>query len=45
MINSLRCKKFNEFAAAYNGSNYQINKYDLKLQNAYNKIKRQGGNV
>lgn len=32
-------KQWSTFAKYYNGSNYSANKYDIKLQNAYNKYK------
>lgn len=38
---ALRNKNWATFAECYNGSNYAINKYDVKLANAYRKFKAQ----
>ena len=35
----LKAKDWAGFARAYNGPGYEINKYDKKLQIAYNKVK------
>lgn len=36
----LRDKKWTDFARIYNGKNYHINKYDIKMANAYKKYKK-----
>lgn len=36
----LRDKRWADFARIYNGKNYHINKYDLKMEKAYYKYKR-----
>lgn len=35
----LRTKNWKEFARHYNGPSYTVNKYDIKLEKAYNKYK------
>ena len=35
----LRNKKWADFASSYNGKGYKANKYDVKLETAYNKYK------
>ena len=39
MFNALKKQDWNTFASLYNGSGYKQNKYDIKLQLAYNKWK------
>lgn len=39
MFNALRNKDWSTFAYCYNGPSYKENKYDQKLQNAYNSYK------
>jgi hypothetical protein len=39
LISLLQNKKWATFAKAYNGKNYAINKYDVKLERAYKKYK------
>lgn len=38
---ALRNKNWAEFARQYNGENYAINKYDVKMANAYRRFKAQ----
>jgi hypothetical protein len=38
----LRAKRWTVFARGYNGAGYAINKYDVKLESAYQKYRRQG---
>ena len=39
---SLRAKRWAAFAKGYNGAGYAANKYDVKLEAAYQKYRRQG---
>lgn len=37
LVNALKNKDWKAFAKGYNGKNYAVNKYDMKLANAYKK--------
>lgn len=37
LVNALKNKDWKTFAKGYNGKNYAINNYDVKLANAYKK--------
>ena len=39
MFNALKAEDWATFASLYNGSGYELNKYDVKLKIAYNKYK------
>lgn len=39
LIRHLKSKNWRSFARGYNGSGFEQNKYDVKLENAYNKYK------
>ncbi|WP_162555843.1 LysM peptidoglycan-binding domain-containing protein [Reichenbachiella versicolor] len=40
MLKAMKEKDFAKFAKLYNGPDYKVNKYDTKMENLYNKLKK-----